>query len=114
MWVDSVGLLSFKSWRSLLALTASLLGKGSAEAATSYRKGPAERSAVDRSHRLDLDQRVRDRQVRDLHQCARRWVRPEELRAHLAVRLAVAHVGDEHGDLDDIVHLAAPGLDDHL
>src|SRR4029434_4790381 len=103
MWVDSVGLLSFKSWRSLLGLTASLLAKGRLKPLHPI----VERSGVERGHRLDLDQRVRDRQVRDLHQCARRWVRPEELRAHLAVRLAIAHVGDEDGDLDDIVHLAA-------
>src|ERR1043166_1714252 len=63
----------------------------------------SDRSTVELGHRLDLDQRVRDRQVRDLHQCAHGWVRPEELRAHFAVGLAIAHVGDEHGDLDDIV-----------
>src|SRR6185437_9771668 len=77
-------------------------------------RGQPERSTVKRGHRLDLDQGVWDRQVRDLDQCARRRVRPEELRAHLAVRLTIAYVGDEHGDLDDIAHCAATGLDDHL
>src|SRR2546422_4495619 len=63
---------------------------------------------IERSHRLDLDQRLWDRQIRDLHQCARGRVGPEELRAHLAVRLPITHVDDEDGDLDDIVHGLAP------
>src|SRR5687768_3752755 len=56
---------------------------------------------------LDLDERVRDREVGDLDECARGRIGAEELRAHLAVRLAVTDVGDEHRDLHDVVHRAA-------
>src|SRR5262245_12978085 len=71
-------------------------------------------SALERRDGLDLDERVGDREVGDLHQRAGRRIGPEELRAHLAVRLAIPDVGDEHGDLHHVVHLAAARLDDHL
>src|SRR6185369_10921114 len=71
-------------------------------------------SAVERRDGLDLDERVGDREVSDLHQRAGGRIGPEELRAHLAVRLAIPDVGDEDGDLHHVVHLAAARLDDHL
>src|SRR6185295_13706293 len=71
-------------------------------------------SAVERRDGLDLDERVGDREVSDLHQRAGGRIGPEELRAHLAVRLAIPDVGDEDGDLHYVVHLAATRLDDHL
>src|ERR1051325_7991227 len=71
-------------------------------------------SAVERRDRLDLDEGVGDREVCDLHQRAGGRIGSEELRAHLAVRLAIPDVGDEDGDLHHVVHLAAARLDDHL
>src|SRR5262245_11231123 len=71
-------------------------------------------SALERRDGLDLDERVGDREVSDLHQRAGGRIGPEELRAHLAVRLAIPDVGDEDGDLHYVVHLAAARLDDHL
>src|SRR5205085_7450179 len=71
-------------------------------------------SAVEDGDCLDLDERVRDREVRDLHERARGRIRAEELRAHLAVGLAVADVGHEDRHLDDVVHASAAGFDDLL
>src|SRR5262249_57308896 len=71
-------------------------------------------SAVQRRNGLDLDERVGDGEVSDLHERAGGRIGPEELRAHLAVWLAIPDVGDEDGDLHHVVHLATARLDDHL
>src|SRR4026207_41716 len=127
MWVDRVGLLAFKSSRSLLGLMVSLLTKGRRSQGANRNGQPSSAATASISIRASGIARFEiwtsvlaggfgPKNSRGPPPTAppRPRVRPEELRAHLAVRLTIAYVGDEHGDLDDIAHCAATGLDDHL